>query len=802
MATLPEILLSCSRCNAKLVMPENAQTTRCEYCGSFNQRPVATGESLDFLLRGRQMLQDHRYEDAERFFNQVLAKHPDEHEALWGRLMCRYGVEAVQEVRFGRLERRLICHRARQTALRNEGDYLRACELADPCIRAQYEADAEYVDNVQSRIREAVAGKKGYDVFICYKETDPVTGGQTDDSRIARRLYNQYSKSFRVFFAPYTLKDKFGEDYEAEIFHAIYTAKVMLVVGLKPEHFNATWPRSEWTRFMENMQSCPDRLLIPIYGGRMTAEDLPMEFLNMQWQGLCINNQLNYIEDIENELRRKLSTKPKAVANSGEVRAYLQRAVGLENAVFACENMLGRIDAELGISPADADIPQVQLPPKPEEIKAKYPEKPVKRDIAEENKPVKPERRTVPVPQKPVFDEAEPTMPEKPSIVLVFIVFLAVIGFAVLFFGTAENGGDIAQALIVVGIVGMFGLGLGFSGIKEYLQYPTVLNEYQEKLNDYQERKKEYLKTLEADYVALLKQHRESCEEAQQEYEAALIDYRRQLQEYEAYQASDQAEAAVRYSEELAMYQKEHQRITEETRRANECRIAEWQKQCGEIRMRRSSANNRLNDTNRVHKELSAAIKPFREEIARLGDRCRRDLETHYASGKLYPTYQGMIPVCQMYDYVASGLCTDLEGAGGAYAQYMSDLRSGQLTDNLADVRARVAEAICRKEKLVDKNQYTLFGGIYNAMDAVVRTTGEIRSVFDALQAYQNEIVAIAQRSKGFSEDISSELDALRQRTHGLQTVPGSNPPVIGWAEDIRRSADAFADYVKRTSEQ
>ncbi len=287
---------------AVIVFPEQKEVVRCIYCQYPNQRPRAIGETLDKLKKANRLLKQCQFDDAEECYIRVLEEYPDEHEALWGRLMCKYGVEVAKEEKYGTVHRYLLCHRARRSSIRNEGDFLDACKYADPIVREQYEKDAAYIDKVQQKIREAAERQEAYDVFICYKETDLETGERTKDSMIAQQLYNRYTRhGYRVFFARETLCDKYGEDYEAAIYQAIATAKVMLVVGLNKEHYQAIWPKSEWMRYLEKMEQGEEGGLIPVYGD-MRAEELPDQFQNLHLQGCCITTNLAYIEDIERRL--------------------------------------------------------------------------------------------------------------------------------------------------------------------------------------------------------------------------------------------------------------------------------------------------------------------------------------------------------------------------------------------------------------------------------------------------------------------------------------------------------------------
>ncbi len=70
------------------------------------------------------------------------------------------------------------------------------------------------------------------------------------------------------------MEDKAGQEYEPYIFAALHSAKVMVVVGTKPEYLNAVWVKNEWSRYLTLMKHDRKRLLIPCYRD-MDPYDLP-----------------------------------------------------------------------------------------------------------------------------------------------------------------------------------------------------------------------------------------------------------------------------------------------------------------------------------------------------------------------------------------------------------------------------------------------------------------------------------------------------------------------------------------------
>ena len=144
-------------------------------------------------------------------------------------------------------------------------DYLAAIEHADVVQRSIYESEARNIDILQKNILEIVYNEKPFDVFICYKETDE-NGRRTNDSVIANDIYYQLAtEGFKVFYAAITLEDKIGQEYEPYIFAALNSAKVMLVIGSKPEYFTAVWVKNEWSRYMMlsvESEKCFQRMIL------------------------------------------------------------------------------------------------------------------------------------------------------------------------------------------------------------------------------------------------------------------------------------------------------------------------------------------------------------------------------------------------------------------------------------------------------------------------------------------------------------------------------------------------------------
>ncbi len=231
-----------------------------------------------------------------------------EAEAYWGLILCKYGVEYVEDPKT--MKRVPTCHRTSYDAITVDDDYKNAIYYASIEQKSVYEAEAKAIDEIQKGILLISQKEDPYDVFICYKEADE-NGKRTKDSVIANDIYYQLTQQgFKVFYAAITLEDKLGSEYEPYIFSALNSAKVMLVLGTKAEYFNAVWVKNEWSRFLRLMKKDRSKLLIPCYRD-MDAYELPEEFAHLQAQDM---SKIGFINDIVRGIKKVIvKDEPKTV---------------------------------------------------------------------------------------------------------------------------------------------------------------------------------------------------------------------------------------------------------------------------------------------------------------------------------------------------------------------------------------------------------------------------------------------------------------------------------------------------------
>lgn len=277
-------IIKCKMCGGDLNIAEESTVAECEYCGSRQTIPNQDNEKkLTLFARADRLRRACEFDKAAGVYESIVADFPEEAEAYWGLVLCRYGIEYVDDPATGK--KIPTCHRSSFDSILDDTDFDQACENADPIARRLYRDEAKAIENIRRGILEVSGKEEPYDIFICYKETDE-NGGRTIDSVIAQDVYDALTeKGYRVFFSRISLEDKLGTEYEPYIFAALNSAKVMLAFGTDFEYFNAVWVKNEWSRFLALIAAGQKKTLVPCYKG-IDAYDMPEEFSKLQAQDM------------------------------------------------------------------------------------------------------------------------------------------------------------------------------------------------------------------------------------------------------------------------------------------------------------------------------------------------------------------------------------------------------------------------------------------------------------------------------------------------------------------------------------
>ena len=368
-------IFKCKMCGGDLVITEGISIAECEYCGSKQTLPKLDDEKRANLYdRANHFRRNNEFDKAMGIYEQILNEDNTDAEAYWSLVLCCYGIEYVEDP--SSHKRIPTVNRAQFTSIFDDEDYKSALQYADGYQKEVYEQEANLINDIQKGILAISQKEEPFDVFICYKETDNF-GRRTPDSVLATELYHELTREgYKVFFSRITLEDKLGTAYEPYIFAALNSSKVMVVLGTKPEYFNAVWVKNEWSRYLALIKNGAKKMLIPAYKD-MDPYDLPEEFSHLQAQDM---SKLGFMQDLIRGIKKIIDAQtPKStvvketVVTGGNANAapLLERAfMFLEDGDWAsadeyCEKVLdidpknamayvGKIMVELKIKEKDS----------------------------------------------------------------------------------------------------------------------------------------------------------------------------------------------------------------------------------------------------------------------------------------------------------------------------------------------------------------------------------------------------------------------------------------------------------------
>lgn len=315
-------VIKCKMCGGNLNVQEGMTVVECEYCGSKQTVPIIDNEKkIKLFERANKLRAACEFDKAFGVYESIVAEYSEEAEAYWGLVLCKYGIEYVDDPATGK--KIPTCHRSSFDSILDDENFELVMENTDSVAMQVYREEAKEIEEIRKGIIEVSAKEDAYDIFICYKETDE-SGDRTLDSVLAQDVYDVLvEKGYRVFFSRITLEDKLGQEYEPYIFAALNSAKVMLAFGTKYEYYNAVWVKNEWSRFIQMISSGQKKTLIPCYKD-IDVYDMPKEFAKLQAQDM---GKVGAVQDLLRGIDKILGVEKKeSVILSGDtVEPLLKR---------------------------------------------------------------------------------------------------------------------------------------------------------------------------------------------------------------------------------------------------------------------------------------------------------------------------------------------------------------------------------------------------------------------------------------------------------------------------------------------
>lgn len=259
-----ELQFTCPSC-ASVIGVDHGDYIQCRCCGNKYKKKIKElleGRVYTDLSHAVEARQEADFDTARDKYDTLINRYQGglgTEEAYWGKLLCEQYVIFYQNEYGDSIP---SFWEINDTPCTKSESYKKALEYgAESGNRENYERLAKLIETYKQKYRAVKkADPEGYQVFICFKDSG------TNNAQLGYNLYNQLSRHYKVFFSKESLKTLVGNDYEPTIYHAMRTAKVMLVLCSSREHLDSQWVKNEWWRFAKFCEndSSQEKTLIPL----------------------------------------------------------------------------------------------------------------------------------------------------------------------------------------------------------------------------------------------------------------------------------------------------------------------------------------------------------------------------------------------------------------------------------------------------------------------------------------------------------------------------------------------------------
>lgn len=174
-----------------------------------------------------------------------------------------------------------------------------------------------------------------------------------------------------------------------------------------------------------------------------------------------------------------------------------------------------------------------------------------------------------------------------------------------------------------------------------------------------------------------------------------------------------------------------------------------------ENKVAREKWKDEIAQTKKADAEAVADFRSSSLPISELKTICRRMLDEHYSDSLIYPKYQTLPAVCQLYEYFDSGRFAEL---GEAYNQYELEVRLDRLIDN--------SERALQVLYEIRDNQRLLYDALMDVRNGIDSVSESIDRCFETMNrtAYSQEVSSICLQQTALATTLLSQIEFYKNR--------------------------------------
>lgn len=116
------MVFKCKMCGGDIEPIKNTNTGKCIYCKSVMTLPDLDNEKIVNLYnRANSLRLDNEFDKSKEIYEKILELDNKQMEAHWGILLCKYGVEYIDDPK---TKKKIpTCHRTNDSSILSDADY-------------------------------------------------------------------------------------------------------------------------------------------------------------------------------------------------------------------------------------------------------------------------------------------------------------------------------------------------------------------------------------------------------------------------------------------------------------------------------------------------------------------------------------------------------------------------------------------------------------------------------------------------------------------------------------------------------
>ena len=144
-------IFKCKMCGGTIEFNQGDTVGICDSCGTKQTLPKLDDDKKANLYdRANHFRRNNDYDKAMGIYEQILNEDNTDSEAYWSLVLCRYGIEYVEDP--ATHKRVPTVNRAQFTSIFDDDNYKQALHYADSSQRVIYEQEATLINEIQKGI--------------------------------------------------------------------------------------------------------------------------------------------------------------------------------------------------------------------------------------------------------------------------------------------------------------------------------------------------------------------------------------------------------------------------------------------------------------------------------------------------------------------------------------------------------------------------------------------------------------------------------------------------------------------------